>query len=360
MEITGDRDWQCVHVVIPNGRNEGGCEENFSRLWWSGDGSLLSNHFVAMAEKEEGEGGQDGKASRAQESYLDQFLRRLDQPDQEGAASPSTSGTTMAAPSPSPEYSSLASPANPWSFTGHPGSPLNPDLQTQAALQSLMYNRSSAASPYSLPANPLAEFPWLLEEYDNQQRLIAVDSDAHESAQRLYSSYSQLEPQGDLGGASPSSSQGGPLIKDEPAASTHTESRKVEGSSGAHAGHSGSKLDAGPVPRFIDPGSAQSQLSGASSPSLVVNKQRAHPASPLVSDATAAGVAAGAGSVTTSAGTSNTSLSSESTSNAGDDDECEVKKEVAEGASSGKRKKPEAEAKGAGETSESKKSDQPK
>ncbi|KAG0631450.1 hypothetical protein M758_1G254300 [Ceratodon purpureus] len=316
-----------------------------------------------MAEKapNEEEPSQEAEASR-QESFLDQFLRRLDQTDQEAAASPSTSGTTMAAPSPSSEYSSLTTTANPWNFmsTPHPGSPLNPDLQT-AALQNLMY-RSSAPSAYSLPTNPLAEFPWLLEEFDQQQRMVAGDPDAHDSAQRLYSSYTTHELGQVLGpsGGSPSSSQGGPF-KDEPA-SSHTNTRK-ESSSIQAGGHrsSSSKLDAGPVPRFGEPGSTQpAKLQG--SPSSAVSKQMNYtrlPTSPLLSEATAPGV--GAGSVTTSAGTSNTSLSSESTSNAVDEDESEVKKEVAtEGASSGKRKKPEAEGGGAGETPESKKSDQPK
>lgn len=356
-----DQSQGCI-FISPNGLNEVGGEENLSGLWWSGDGSLLRcDPTVAMAEKapNEEESGQEAEASR-QESFLDQFLRRLDQTDQEAAASPSTSGTTMAAPSPSSEYSSLTTTANPWNFmsTAHPGSPLNPDLQT-AALQNLMY-RSSAPSPYSLPTNPLAEFPWLLEEFDQQQRLIAGDPDAHDSAQRLYSSYTTHEPDQVLGpsGGSPSSSQGGPF-KDEPA-SSHTKTRMESSSIQAGCqGSSSSKLDAGPVPRFGEPGSTQAQLQG--SPSPVVSKQMNYrpPASPLLSEATAAGV--GAGSVTTSAGTSNTSLSSESTSNAGDEDESDVKKEVVtEGASSGKRKKPEAEGGGAGETPESKKSDQPK
>ena len=192
--------------------------------------------------------------------------------------------------------------------------------------------------------------------------MVAGDPDAHDSAQRLYSSYTTHELGQVLGpsGGSPSSSQGGPF-KDEPA-SSHTNTRKESSSiqAGGH-GSSSSKLDAGPVPRFGEPGSTQpAKLQG--SPSSAVSKQMNYtrlPTSPLLSEATAPGV--GAGSVTTSAGTSNTSLSSESTSNAGDEDESEVKKEVAtEGASSGKRKKPEAEGGGAGETPESKKSDQPK
>jgi hypothetical protein len=296
-------------------------------LWWSapGDGSLLRcKPVAAMAERAPDEG------ERGQESVLDQFLRRLDQTDQEGAASPSTSGTTTMADS------SLPSTANPWSFMPT----LNLDPQTAA----LLY-RSSAPSPY-LPANPLADFPWLLEEFDQQQRSLTGDPDAHDSAQRLYSSYTT--PQEALPGASPSSSQGG-----GPAPASRRDS-----SSSSVPGH-GSKLDAEPVPRFGEP--------GASSTSPVASKQPNYrpPSSPLLSEATAAGV--GAGSVTTSAGTSNTSLSSESTSNAGDEDESEVKEEPAgppEGATrTGKRKKPEENTGAAGDHQppESKiKSDQPK
>lgn len=295
---------------------------------------------MAMAEKEE---PREGEASR-QESFLDQFLRRLDQTDQEAAASTSGATTMSAAPSPSSDtYSSLpTSVINPWSFvsTPHPGSPLNLDLPTQAALHSLTYR-----APYSLPANPLAEFPWLLEEFDQQQRLVAGDPDAHDSAERLYSSYTAQEPQAQI--PRPSSSQGDPF-KDEPA-------RRESASSIQAGGHgsSSAKLDAGPVPRFGEPGSTQT---GASTPAVSKQMNYRPPTSPLPSDATAVG-----GSVTTSAGTSNTSLSSESTSNAGDEDESEVKEDATEGASSGKRKKPEAESAGAaGETPESKKSDQPK
>lgn len=336
--------------------------------------------IVAMAEKQAPNEEEPGEgASSPRESFLDQFLRRLDQTsDQEAGVSPSTTGGLH------PEYASLTAD-NPWLIStphGGPSSPLNPDLQA-AALHSLLY---PVAPPYS---NPLAEFPWLLQEFDHpghrglDSRLAGgtTGTDSHDSAQRLYSSYSPQEQL--IQGASSQLFRELP-VKDEPGSSSGA--RNEPSVQGGHGGGSGSKiLDAGPVPRFDSrtvsseelraapssghnfsdiPGSAQTQIIGASS--RQINHRPGAPTSPLLSDTTTA-VGAG-GSVTTSAGTSNASLSSESTSNAGDEDDGE-KREVGE-TSSGKRKKPEAAAAAgrsgeegtgrAGETPVSKKSDPPK
>lgn len=281
-----------------------------------------------MAEKAPNE--EEAEGAGPCESFLDQFLRRLDQTsDQEAGASPSTSGSMPLASS-SSEYSSN----NPWSFIS--SSPLNPDLQPHG----LLYPGPSVT--YS--ANPLGEFPWLLQELDPPRPELdsrlpgGPDTDSHDSAQRLYSSYDQQL----LGSSSSQSTHHREQlklpVKDAP-------NDPIPGGHGS-GGSSSFKLDAaGPVPRFgssedirpaglmsssgpsfSDPGS---QIIGARGP---INYRP--PTSPLAG-----------GSVTTSAGTSNTSVSSgPSTSNAGEDPEEESGKKEAETSSSRKRKKPEAAA----------------
>lgn len=277
----------------------------------------------APNEAEEAEGAGPG------ESFLDQLLRRFDQTaDQEaGTVSPSSS-SSMALPAPI-EYSSN----NPWPFS----SPLNPDLQP-AALHSLLYGPGSSVAASPNPANPLAEFPWLFQEFDHPRP--GLDSRLVDQ-RNLYSSYSPTQESSQL-----------PL---DQLPVQQAEPKRKEPVTGHGSGSSSSKLDAARVPLFVessghfsDPASAQGARQG-------INYRP--PTSPLLSEATAVGAG---GSVTTSAGTSNTSMSSGSTSNAGDEDDSE-KKQQGESSSGLKRKKPDSAGASSDTPDQSKKSvDHPK
>ncbi|XP_073391683.1 uncharacterized protein [Physcomitrium patens] len=327
------------------------------------------------------------------EAFFDQFLRRLDQTDHETTVSPSTSRSSMAAPS---EYSSLAT-SNPWPmFTV--SSPVNPDLQS--ALQGIY--RSSVPSTY-LSTNPLAEFPWLLEDqliesHHRGDSKLASNLESNDSGLRYSTHYSLPATHGEQLSATQGSFLGSAgvenidpslssqslrwiAIKEEPA-SSHTSAgspvrpgsvaRKEIQGHGTSTGSYGSspKLDAGPVPRFDRtisseersiPSPSLTQFGGSSqSPLSRSQNYWSAPASPRLSEA----VPGASASISTSAGTSNTSLPSESTSNAGEEDEAE-KKEIStagsEDARGGKRKKPWASTAGgeggAARETESKKSE---
>ncbi|XP_073389077.1 uncharacterized protein [Physcomitrium patens] len=321
------------------------------------------------------------------DSTLDQLLQRQDQTNQEATVSLSNSGASMAEPS--SEYLTLTT-SNPWTAF-NVSSPLNSDLQT--AINGLY--RTSQPPPLYLLTNPLAEFPWLLEDQtiESHQRgdsRWACNLDSHDPDQRCSTHNSLSTSHGDqlrgdilertgVGNSGPpllSQSMWRDSIKEEPASSLTSAGSPARSSKVARKefqGHgtprgnygSSSKSDAEPVPRF-DRTTSSEELSipshspvqfGGSSQSPFPRSQNYWPTSvsPRLSEA----IQGAGGSVTTSAGTSNTSLSSESTSNAGDEDE--VEKEVSttgsEGTSTGKRKMSEASASGEAGGTDPKKSE---
>lgn len=97
------------------------------------------------------------------ESYLDQILRRLNS-DQEASASPSSTSGDMASSIPHPSLNPMTSSTIPWQHTSPSdtsSSHGNPGSQNSQQLY-----RPPIPSNYR---DPLAEFPWLMDELDQQR-----------------------------------------------------------------------------------------------------------------------------------------------------------------------------------------------